>query len=106
MTINEVVNKLTFEMVLLTGHTDDAEVYRKYINMALLVGIEHFTIDMEEIIALDHEGVERGRFKGIRDAARKLGLKESSISNVIAGRNHSTGGYIFIKNKDKYLISV
>jgi hypothetical protein len=104
MTVSEVVNKLALELSFRTGHFEDLKINKEYLNMALMVGIEHFTVDMEEVIAMTKEGAEVGRFKSILDAERKLGVKECNIHQVLAGRNHTAGGYCFIRTKDKILV--
>lgn len=104
MTQNEVINKLSMEMALALGDLDTLQTCRIYIQMALSIGIDHFTKNSEEIIALDHEGREVGRYKSILEIERTLGVKESNVHHVLAGRNHTAGGYIFIRTKDKELI--
>ena len=104
MTINEVVRKLSIEMVLITGHAEDMSIYRKYLNMALVVGTEHFSKDMIEIIAMNYIGKEVGHFKSIRQASIILGIDRRNIYHVLEGKCHSAGGLIFVKSKDKILI--
>jgi hypothetical protein len=72
--------------------------------MALSIGLEHYTKDMEEVVALYRDGVEAGRFKSIGDASNKLGVPQSSISDVIRGVQHTAGGLMFIKTKDYELV--
>ena len=105
MTRDKVINSLTLELVTITGDDEHMSIIRKYIGMTLDIGINHFTKDMEEVIAMDEWGNEIGRFKGVTDAAVKLGLKQYSISDVIAGRQHSTGGYLFAKAHKTQLIT-
>lgn len=38
-----------------------------------------------------------GRYEGVNDAARKLGLQHPNISKVILGKYKKTGGYTFIR---------
>jgi hypothetical protein len=104
MTHNEVINKLSMEMALALGDLDTLQTCRVYIQMALTIGINHFTKNMEEIIALDSEGREVGRYRSIMEIEKALGVKESNVHHVLAGRNHTAGGYIFIRSKDKELI--
>ena len=104
MTHNEVIDKLAKEMILITGETDHLNTYRWFIRQALVIGVEHYTKEMEEIIAMDKWGGEQGRFKGVRDASEKLGIPRGNIYQVLEGRRPSAGGFRFIRNRDKYLI--
>jgi len=104
MTREYIINKLTCELVMLTGDTDSMSSYRKYIAMALDIGVNHFTKDMEEIIAMDKWGNELNRFKSTQDAAEKLGIYRQCITDVLIGRANTAGGLRFIKAKDKVLI--
>lgn len=104
MTQNEVINKLSIEMAIALGNLDTLQTCRIYIQMALSIGIDHFTKDMEEVIAMDDTGREVGRYKSILDAERNLGVRECNIHQVLSGRNHTAGGYLFIRTKDKELI--
>lgn len=97
MTRDYVLNQLTCELVALTGDTENMSAYRKYLNMALDIGVNHFTKDMEEVIQMDTNGRIIKRYKGITDAATKIGIKQCSISDVITGRQNSTHGFIFRK---------
>jgi hypothetical protein len=106
MTQNEVIYKLSMEMALALGDLDTLQTCQIYIQMALSIGVEHYTKDMEEIIQLDHNGIELGRFKSTSDASAKLGILRPCITDVIIGRAHTAGGFIFIKTKDKELIPV
>lgn len=99
-----VINKLTKELCLAQGTFDYFQVNRTYIQMALSIGIEHYTKDMEEIVALYQDGSEAGRFKSVQEATTKLGILQSCISDVLAGRQHTTGGLQFIRAKDYDLI--
>jgi len=101
---SEVINKLARECCLAIGEFDHFKTIHTYIQMALAVGIEHFRADMEEIVALDQWGKEAGRFKSILEAAHKLGIYQGGISDTLAGRQQSTGGYKFMKVKDYDLI--
>jgi len=92
------------ELSIANGDFDHYENNHKYIQMALSIGIEHYTKDMEEIISMDREGVEGGRYKGVTDASKKLGLRQSDISAVLTGVQHSTGGFLFMKVKDYELV--
>ena len=104
MTQSEVIEKLAREWCLSIGHFSYYNNAKIYIQMALTIGIEHYTVDMEEIIVLDHQGCETDRFKGVTDAANALGLSKSGISAVLTGRQHTHGGFIFIKSKDYNLL--
>jgi hypothetical protein len=104
MTQNEVINKLSMEMALLTGDLDNLNTYRWFIRQALDIGINHFTKDMEEIIQMDRFGEELGRFKGVTDCSQKTGIRQSDISAVLTGVQHSAGGFLFMRSKDKKLI--
>jgi hypothetical protein len=104
MTINEVINKLSLEMSFRTGHIEDVRIYKEYLTMALTIGHDHFINCKEEIIAMTRDGVELGRFKSVADAAKKLGLGRTHIQDVLSHRHYSTGGYLFIRSKDKELI--
>jgi hypothetical protein len=101
---SEVINKLARECCLALGDFDHFTTVHTYIQMALSIGIEHYTKDMEEIVAMYRDGVEAGRFKSIREAERKLGIDRRNINQVLRGAAHSAGGLIFIKTKDYELI--
>jgi hypothetical protein len=103
MTYNEVVNKLSMEMALALGDMSALQTCRTYIQMALSIGTEHFTKDMDEVIAYTTKGKETGRFKSVQDAANKLGLYPELITAVLNGRQCTTGGFMFMKTKDKEL---
>ena len=104
MTQSEVVNKMAMEMAHALGDFEKLKTCRFYINMAITMGTEYFTRRMEEVVAMNYEGKEMGRYKSAREASQELGLDESHISKVLSGRYHSTGGYIFMKVKDKELV--
>lgn len=104
MTQAEVINKLSMELALALGDMDTLTTCRAYIQMALTIGIEHFTKDMEEIIVLNKEGEEITRLKSVTEGESKLGIRQTQISDCLAGRQHTAGGYMFIKSKDKELI--
>jgi len=106
MTHNEVINKLSMELAVKIGDFDNLETFRWYIRQALVIGTEHFSVNMEEIVQMDGNGVELGRYKSIGEASRKTGLWHANISDVIRGKQHSAGGFIFIKSKDKELIPI
>lgn len=91
-------------MVQLTGHAEDMGVYRKYIQMALSIGLEHFSKDMEEVYAFNKWGREVGCFKSVRDASKKLGIPAHYISNMLSGRQSTAGGLIFVRSKDVELV--
>ena len=104
MTQNQVINKLALELAFQTGRMEDMKLYKQYLRMALVVGIDHFTVDMEEVIAMDSEGHEVGRYKSVTDAAKKLGVDRSDIVAVLNSRKQMAGGYLFVKVTDKKLI--
>jgi hypothetical protein len=104
MTTSEVINKLSMELAFMTGDLEDIKHYKKYIRMALAVGIEHFTKDMEEIIVMTRAGVEVGRFKSVTEASKRTGIRQCDVSNVLTGVQHSAGGFLFMKEKNKILV--
>lgn len=104
MTQSEVIDKLTKELCLAQGTFDYFQQNRIYIQMALAVGIEHFTKDMEEVVVLYKDGSEAGRFKGVTDASIKLGIPQSQISDALRGAQHTAGGLMFMKTKDYELV--
>jgi len=101
---SEVINKLTKELCLAQGTFDYFTINRTYIQMALSIGIEHYTKDMEEIVALYQDGSEAGRFKSFEEASRKLGISQTCISEVVRGTQHTAGGLQFIRAKDYDLV--
>lgn len=104
MTQGEVINKLSMEMALALGDFNTLQTCRTYIQMALSIGVEHYTKDMEEIIVLNYAGQEIDRFKCVTDVERKMGIKQCYVSAVLRGDQFSTGGFRFQKVKDKELI--
>lgn len=104
MTVSEVVNKLAMEQALALGDLDTLPTCRRYIQMALSIGIDHFTKEMDEVIMMTKQGEELKRFRGIKAASRETGISASYIASVTNGRRHSAGGFLFIKSKDKELI--
>ncbi len=100
MTQGEVISKLARECCLAMGEFYYYDTVRTYIQMALSIGIEHYTKDMEEIVALYQDGREAGRFKSVGEAATKLGLPQSSVSSVLSGKQYTAGGLKFVKTKD------
>jgi hypothetical protein len=103
MTQNEVINKLSTEMAVELGDFDHLALCRKYIQRALVIGTDHFTTDMEEVIQMDRFGTEIQVFKSVGDASRKTGIRQNDISTVLTGVQHTAGGFIFMKSKDKVL---
>ena len=99
MTINEVTNKLVFEMVQLTGHFEDADIYKSYIRIALTVGMEYFNPMQEEVVATNQKGVEVGRYKSIEEASVKLNIKRQNIVSVVLGHRNKAGGLSFRKSE-------
>lgn len=96
MTIEEVKKKLVFEMIQLTGHFEDQEIYDTYIQRALVVGMEYFKPGNRQIVAINESGVEVGRFNTIVQAAKYLKIHRSNISKVLLGKRHLAGGLTFI----------
>ena len=101
---SEVINKLAKELSLAQGTFDYFKINRTYIQMALTVGIEHFHKKAEEIVVLDKDGVEAGRFKSSYEAEKVLGIDRRHISAVINGLQHTAGGLMFIRTRDYELI--
>jgi hypothetical protein len=99
-----VINKLAMELAIANGDLDHLHNNRIYIQMALTIGIEHFNILQEEIVVLDKDGIEAGRFKSVSDAAKELGINQSNISQCLMGIRHSAGGLMFMKTRDYELI--
>lgn len=104
MTVSEVIDKLSMEQAIALGELDHLATCRRYISMALSIGIEHFTSEMEEIIVMTTNGTEIGRYKSIQETADQIGLRAENISAVVNGRQYTTGGLMFMKNRDKELI--
>lgn len=100
MTHEEVVKKISMECAVALGELNHLNTIYYYVNMAVCVGRDHFTNDMDEVVALDHLGKEQGVFKSTQEAADKLGLNRQNITAVLNGRKHSAGGYLFMKRKD------
>ena len=100
MILDEVVNKLALELMNRTGNIGHAPLYREFLNMAVIIGMEHFTPDMIEIVALLKDGAEAGRYKCTAEASRKLGIAQGNITAVLEGRRHTAGGYLFIRKVD------
>jgi len=101
---SEVIHKLSRECCLALGDFDHFDTVRSYIQMALSIGIEHYSKTMEEVVALYKDGTEAGRFKSVTEASEKLGIYQSSITNVLSGRCHLAGGLMWMKTKDYELI--
>lgn len=101
---NEVINKLSMELAMALGDLDTLQTCRTYIRMALAIGIDHFTKDMEEIVQMDRFGEEIARFKSVTEASVKSGIRQGDISAVLTGLQHSAGGFLFMKEKDKELV--
>lgn len=104
MTTREVVNKLALELAFKTGHMEDMKYYKEYLRMALAVGVEHFTVRMREVVAMNFEGKEMGRFKSVDDAAKKLIIPRQNVFQVLEGRRPSAHGFKFIYVDDIELI--
>jgi len=95
MTYEKVISKLVFEMVQLTGHFEDHEIYQTYLQRALVIGMEHFTPHMTEIEVLTKEGVLVDSYKSVDDVALKLNIPRGNIQAALAGKRHSAHGFIF-----------
>jgi hypothetical protein len=104
MTQGEVIEKLSREMALALGDYSTLQTCRIYIQMALSIGVEHYTKDMEEIIVLSIDGREIDRLKSISDVEKKMGIKQQYVSAVLTGQQYSAGGLRFMKVKDKELV--
>lgn len=104
MTQAEVINKLSMEMAMALGDLETLQTCRTYIQMALSIGLEHFTKDSQEIICMNYSGEEIARFKSTREASLKLGVDRRNIDHVLRGCCQSAGGYKFMKAKDKELV--
>jgi len=101
---SEVINNLSMECAIACGDFDHLQTIRTYIQMALSIGVDHYTKEMEEIVVLDTHGIEAGRYKSIVEASKQLGIHEENISAVLNGRQHTAGGYMYMKTKDYELI--
>ena len=101
---SEVIRKLSVECAVALGELDHLQTIRTYIQMALSIGIDHFYAHESEIVVLDMEGKEAGRFKNITSAAKAIGIPKTAICAVINGRRHSAGGLMFIKTEDYELV--
>jgi len=104
------------ECAIACGDFDHLQTIRTYIQMALSIGVDHYTKEMEEIVVLDTHGIEAGRYKSIVEASKQLGIHEENkvskqlgiheenISAVLNGRQHTAGGYMYMKTKDYELV--
>jgi hypothetical protein len=106
MTQSYVINKLSIEMAVELEDFDKLWLCRKYIQIALSIGLEHFDKDMDEIIQMSYTGEELGIYKSTIEAEQKTGIDRRRISAVTSGKEHSAGGFIWIKSKDKELVPV
>jgi|SRR3990172_1896292 len=110
MTHSQVIDKLAMEMAIAMdleeqqGIEDHTPTYRWFIRQALDIGTNHFTKDMEEVVMITKEGAEAARYKGVTDASHKTGIRQADISAVITGRQHTAGGFKFMKAKDWELV--
>lgn len=104
MIIEKVVAGLSDDLAEALGFDNNEvtprEIIRRYIQRALVVGIDHYRPEMEEIVAMNLSGFELGRYRSVMEAERKTGIHHRSIQNVMAGNQHSAGGMIFIKAKN------
>lgn len=92
------------ECALALGEFNHLQTIRTYIQMALSIGLVHFHILDEEIVVLDMNGKEAGRFKNLASAEKTLGINKSSISEVLNGNRHSAGGLMFMRIEDYELV--
>jgi hypothetical protein len=106
MTHSDVIDKLTRECCLAVGDFSYFSTVKIYIQQALVIGIDHFTVDMEEIIVMDPNGNELHNFKSITEASKNIGVRQSDISAVLIGQQQTAGGFKFIKRKDKRMIKI
>ena len=97
MTQGEVINKLTSELVAWTGDIVHEPLFRQYITMALDIGVNHFTKDMEEVAMLTKGGLLVKRFRSVSEAVKNTGIRQGDISSVLTGAQHSAKGYLFRK---------
>lgn len=105
MTINDVITKLSVEMAETTGDYGSMSTYRRYISMALSIGIEHFRKDMHEIVAMKGRyGTIHGRYRSVQEASTKLGISRKNISLVLSGDRPSAGGYLFAYSRPEEIL--
>lgn len=97
MTFEQVIKRLTEEMVLQTGHEEDLQIYQDYIQIAIVIGAELFSKEKGEIVAFDEAGNEVGRFINVNRAARELKLNRQNIDQILKGNRYHSGGYTFIR---------
>jgi hypothetical protein len=104
MTHEEVIKKLALNLAMETGTMEDLPVYRKYLQMALVIGIDHFDKRSTEIIAFTHNGAEVGRYKSIHDAGNKLGVSSANIFSCLKKHRNTVSGYMFVEKENIELI--
>lgn len=100
MTISEVIDKLMAEYWKDTEDVQNYATVRKYIQRALVIGMEHFDTNMNEIVVLNQWGVVVGRYKSESEASTKLGIPQGNINNVLKKRTLTAGGFNFVKAKN------
>jgi hypothetical protein len=100
MTIDAAIKGLTFEMILQTGDYEHAETYKLFLTRALTIGMDHFSKNMDEIVAFDISGHEVGRYRNAYEASAKLGVARGNINQILSGKKHSIHGYMFRRAKD------
>jgi hypothetical protein len=100
MIIKEVIDKLSLEYCQAINNFDNYSTIRTFIQRALVIGMEHFSPEMEEIIATNEFGVEQGRYKNGKDASRKIGVSHANINFVTNGLRHTAHGLHFTKVED------
>jgi hypothetical protein len=96
MTRGKVIEWASLELAMAIDAPEHLTTIRRYVDMVLDIGINHFSPDMKEVAALDQWGTEIGRFKSWSDAAVKLNVGLGDVANIIAGKRHQTKGYRFI----------
>lgn len=103
MTVDEVTDKISVELALYLDRVGDLPHIKRIVRMAITVGIEYFSKDMEEIMLLNKKGELVKVFKSINDTATVLETDRSIIQRVLAGKRHSIRGYILRKVQNKPL---
>ena len=98
MTYDEVTHKLVYEMIQITGRSEEHYIYRTFIQRALVIGMEHFDIHDEPVTGFTKTGEIVGHYKNISDAARKNGVSRKAVSKVINGQCRTASGLIFKKS--------
>ena len=108
MTFDKAINGLSNDLADALGidcsmHAQ-REILRRYIQRAMVIGFDHFKRYHTDVVQMDLNGYEVNRYQGVNEAAKKLKIPHQSISNVIAGKKHSTHGFMFRKATDIFSI--